>query len=148
MMTDYQNKRALAHMRLHPKAGARTLMQASGCTRHSADSFLKAYRVDGRGDVSGRPVPPGGKKSLKEFQSQFDYRARLSSLLERLCSDQFVSESEIRARSGIPAKQFSALARLPEFSRCRIRDNGVLWWSSAKNAAVVRQAARKVGVNK
>ena len=155
-MTSDQYAKACEARRTIPGLGRRRLCKLTGCTDYAADMFLQgkydaphADKYDGdyeRVQAAMAPVKPS--VSVKDFAGKFDFEAKLRKTLKELCRDSFVSDSDIRAHSGIPACAFRGVASLPEFQACQIKEGGTIWWSVKGNVDTVRAKAQKWGVLK
>ena len=159
MMTPEQYRAACAARQSNPAIGRRKLRKLTGCTDYAADRFLKGdydkhpgkelCKYDGayeRVQAALNPLKPG--VSVKDFAGRFDFEAKLRKTLKELCRDSFVSDSDIRAHSGIPACAYRDVAAMPEFQSCQIRDGGTTWWSVKENVDTVRAKAQKWGIRK
>jgi len=149
-MTQDQLAKARAAVAADPTIGRRRLMTACGCTRHAAEKFLKGG-VDGRARKKNAPsIAPAERPgiSVREFTSRFDFEAKLRKTLKDLCTDKFVSDSDIRNHCDIPVSCFRTVAALPEFAACQIKEGGTVWWSARGNVDAVRAQARKWGISK
>lgn len=155
MMTPEQYRAACAARLSNPAIGRRKLRKLTGCTDYAADRFLKGDYDKGHDKYAGdyervqaalNPPKPG--VSVKDFAGRFDFEAKLRKTLKELCRDSFVSDSDIRAHSGIPACAYRDVAAMPEFQSCQIRDGGTTWWSVKENVDTVRAKAQKWGIRK
>ena len=155
MMTPEQYRAACAARQSNPAIGRWKLRKLTGCTDYAADAFLKGNYDQHQGRPFERLcrtpeevklTKPG--VSVKDFAGRFDFEAKLRKTLKELCRDSFVSDSDIRAHSGIPACAYRDVAAMPEFQSCQIRDGGTTWWSVKENVDTVRAKAQKWGIRK
>lgn len=166
-MTREQFEKAEALRKSNPRAGRRRLMAATGCTSFAAQQYLQGVYTKGRlGGAPGRPR--GGAKasaretkdgapaqtpgrpgvSVREFLGRFDFEATLRKTVKDLCADRFVADADIRTACDIPVTSYRAVASLPEFQACQIKEGGTVWWSTRENVDRVRASARKWGISK
>ena len=145
----------------NPGIGRRRLMALTGRTGWACEKFLEGIRkgcpaaegpIDNlyRRTTSDGRVPYTDRSGIpvKEFMGRFDYESKLRKTVKALCRGCFVSEHDIRSNCGIPIPSFKAVAEMPEFKKCQVKDEGVTWWGTAENVAAVRAEARKWGVQK
>ena len=143
MMTPEQYRAACAARQSNPAIGRRKLRKLTGCTDYAADAFLRGKYDGDRERVQAALNPPKPGVSVKDFAGRFDFEAKLRKTLKELCRDSFVSDTDIRAHSGIPACAYRDVAAMPEFQSCQIRDGGTTWWSVKENVDTVRAKAQK-----
>ena len=153
-MTEPALKLAEAAYKADPKIGRRRLMAAAHCTSFAAAKFL-IQKHEGATPVvtaqSAATQPLASSRpgvSVREFSSRFDFEAKLRKTLKELCSDKFVSDSDIRNNCDIPVSSFRTVAALPEFAACQMKEGGTVWWSAKHNVDAVRAQARKWGISK
>lgn len=153
--------KAKAAVQANPSIGRKKLIRLCGCTAFAAAKFLKS------GDKPVQvcvPVPAakpqGGEArepkepretlgvSVREFGSRFDFEAKLRKTIKTLCGDRFVADADVRTHCDIPIPSFRAVAAMPEFMACQIKEGGTVWWSARENVEEVRAKARKWGISK
>lgn len=135
-----EGKRAYAE---NPAIGRGRMRRVLGCSGYAAEKFLKEVRSESGVKAPVRPGVP-----VREFAGKFNYKERLMSAIAEHCSGHFVTNSELRALSGIPGSVFQTVSSLPEFASCRMADGGVIWWSTKANVDAVRASAAKWGIRK
>lgn len=162
MLTKEQTEKAEAFYKANPDCGRKAIAKLVSCSEFAAKKFLDAVRA-------GKPAPTGGTRynlhsapkaakavggakacvvPVKDFVARFDYEAKLRATLAELCGDCFVAEVDIRSACEIPIPVFRTVAELPEFRACQIKDGGVIWWSTRKNADAARANAKRWGITK
>ena len=133
----------------NPGIGRRRLMALTGRTGWACAKYLEGTRKGCPAqDRTAVTIQNPTGIPVKEFMGRFDYESKLRQTVKRLCRNCFVSEHDIRANCGIPIPSFKAVAEMPEFKKCQVKDEGVTWWGTAENVAAVRAEARKWGVQK
>lgn len=165
-MTKEQFEKAEALSKSCPRVGRRKLMTATGCTSFAAQQYLQGVYTKGNlGKTSGRwgrakasaqetkdgaPAQTPGRPgvSVREFLGRFDFEATLRKTVKDLCADRFVADADIRTACDIPVTSYRAVASLPEFQACQMKEGGTVWWSTRENVDRVRASARKWGISK
>ena len=126
----------------HPGIGRTLLMRLSGARKYGAEKFLH----EKKGSCAGVEPTKGSTISVKSFVEKFDYAGLLRKTINRLCRREFVSDTAMRAESGIPPASFRLVAEQPEFKECQFKSREGTWWSTKSNIELVRKEAHKWGV--
>jgi hypothetical protein len=146
----------MADSRPTTKEEAEAAVQRYGSQRKAAKAFHMApetlaaiRRGDGpAGDTAKKAQRKAAGVSVAVFIGRYDYDALLRKAIADLCSEAFVTDSDIRLASGIPAAHFRRVAEQDEFCDCQIRDQGKVWWSTKHNVARVRAKQQQWGIGR
>lgn len=147
-LTPGQAKEAVAKY-----GGVKPAARALQCCPRSMRQALKGRTVELKGvgamPTVTMPATDAGIRrgiSVRDFMGRFNYGQKLADAIRKLCRNDFVLDSEIRAAADIPVAYFRGIADLPEFADNKVKDGDKIYWSSAENVARVKAEQKKWGI--